>query len=207
MSPPIEEILADYDWQPELVERISYRDVATPIKIHPPNPAWPQIFLGIKDRIIAALGETALSVNHVGSTSVPGLSAKDIIDIDLVVQDSTDESTYVKALESAGFNFLLRERHWHEHRFFYTSAPQAINLHVWGPDCAEVARHQIFRQRLLNHPGDLAMYAECKDVAARETREDGGDMNEYTARKTEVIKKILRNAFVELGYISGNEGY
>jgi GrpB-like predicted nucleotidyltransferase (UPF0157 family) len=51
------------------------------------------------------------------------------------------------------------------------------------------------------------MYAECKDIAARETREDGGDMNEYTARKTEVIKKILRNAFVELGYMSGNEGY
>ncbi|THX80230.1 UPF0157-domain-containing protein [Aureobasidium pullulans] len=205
MSPPIEEILADYDWQPELVERISYRDVATPIKIHPPNPLWPQIFLEIKDRIIVALGETAVYVNHVGSTSVPGLPAKDIIDIDLVVQDPTDESAYVKALESAGFNFLLRERHWHEHRFFYTSAPQAINLHVWGPDCAEVARHAIFRDRLLRCPEDLKMYSECKDVAARETREDGGDMNEYTERKTEVIKRILRNAFIELGYISGTE--
>jgi GrpB-like predicted nucleotidyltransferase (UPF0157 family) len=162
---------------------------------------WAEVFESFKTRIVAALGDTAVAINHTGSTSVPGLPAKDCIDIDMVVKDSTDESAYVEQLENAGFRFLLREAHWHEHRFFYAYKPHAVNLHVWSPDCPEVARHEIFRQRLLSCPEDLALYREAKELAARQTRDSGGLMQDYNSHKESTIRQILQNAFKELGYI------
>ncbi|KAG9554980.1 UPF0157-domain-containing protein, partial [Aureobasidium melanogenum] len=202
MSPPIAEILKDSQDQPELVQRIAFRESQPPLEVIAYNPAWPKIFLEIKERITTALGETAVAVHHTGSTSVPGLPAKNIIDIDLVVRDSTNEAEYVDKLESAGFKFLLREPHWHEHRFFYTYQPYAVNLHVWSPDCPEVVRHQIFRQRLLDCPEDMALYLKAKQLAASQIREHGGDMADYNLLKENTIRQILRNAFKDLGYIT-----
>ncbi|KAH0348801.1 UPF0157-domain-containing protein, partial [Aureobasidium melanogenum] len=202
MSPPIAEILKDSQDQPELVQRIAFRESQPPLEVIAYNPAWPKIFLEIKERITTALGETAVAVHHTGSTSVPGLPAKNIIDIDLVVRDSTNEAKYVDKLESAGFKFLLREPHWHEHRFFYTYQPYAVNLHVWSPDCPEVVRHQIFRQRLLDCPEDMALYLKAKQLAASQIREHGGDMADYNLLKENTIRQILRNAFKDLGYIT-----
>ncbi|KAG9660663.1 UPF0157-domain-containing protein, partial [Aureobasidium melanogenum] len=202
MSPPIAEILKDSQDQPELVQRIAFRESQPPLEVIAYNPAWPKIFLEIKERITTALGETIVAVHHTGSTSVPGLPAKNIIDIDLVVRDSTNEAEYVDKLESAGFKFLLREPHWHEHRFFYTYQPYAVNLHVWSPDCPEVVRHQIFRQRLLDCPEDMALYLKAKQLAASQIREHGGDMADYNLLKENTIRQILRNAFKDLGYIT-----
>ncbi|KAG9692439.1 UPF0157-domain-containing protein, partial [Aureobasidium melanogenum] len=203
MSPPtIAEIIKDSEVQPELVQRIAVRESQPPLEVHPYNPAWPKIFLETKDRITSALGETAVAVHHTGSTSIPGLPAKNIIDIDLVVRDSTNEAEYVQKLEDAGFKFLLREPHWHEHRFFYTYQPYAVNLHVWSPDCPEVLRHQIFRQRLLDCPEDMALYLKAKELAASQIREHGGDMAQYNLLKEDTIRQILRNAFKDLGYIA-----
>ncbi|KAK6002124.1 hypothetical protein QM012_001762 [Aureobasidium pullulans] len=203
MSPPsIAEILKDSQFQPELVERIAFRTSQPPLEVHPYNPSWPNIFLEIKERILTALGDTAIAIHHTGSTSVPGLPAKDIIDIDLVVRDSTKETEYVQKLEDAGFKFLLREPHWHQHRFFYTYQPYAVNLHVWSPNCPEVVRHQIFRQRLLDCPEDMALYLKAKELAASQIREQGGNMADYNLLKENTIRQILRNAFKDLGYIS-----
>ncbi|KAH0010879.1 hypothetical protein KCU78_g10215, partial [Aureobasidium melanogenum] len=113
MSPPIAEILKDSQDQPELVQRIAFRKSQPPLEVVAYNPSWPKMFLEMKERITTALGETAVAVHHTGSTSVPGLPAKDIIDIDLVIRDITNEAEYVDKLESAGFKFLLREPHWH----------------------------------------------------------------------------------------------
>ncbi|KAG9660777.1 UPF0157-domain-containing protein, partial [Aureobasidium melanogenum] len=202
MNPPtIAEILKDSQDQPELVQRIAFRESQPPLEVIAYNPSWPKIFLETKERITTALGETAVAVHHTGSTSVPGLPAKDIIDIDLVVRDSTNEAEYVNKLEEAGFKFLLREPHWHEHRFFYTYQPCAVNLHVWNPDCPEVVRHQIFRQRLLDCPEDMALYLKAKELAASQIREHGGDMADYNLLKENTIRQILRNAFKDLGYI------
>lgn len=201
MAPSVEAIVKDYNFKPELVERISLRKRKETLEIVPPDPSWPQVFEQFNSRIVAALGDTALVVHHAGSTSVPGLPAKNVIDIDLVVADITDEAAFVPALEEAGFHFLLREPHWHEHRFFCAYEPQPANLHVWGPDTPEVERHRIFREWLLQNDDDRALYAEIKKEAARQTTETGGVMMDYNFRKDGVIRQILQRAFKELGYV------
>jgi GrpB-like predicted nucleotidyltransferase (UPF0157 family) len=203
MAPSIAQIIKDSEFTEELVERIAFREVKPPLEVVPYNPQWPEDFKTIKQQILSALGnETVISINHVGSTSIPNLPAKDIIDIDLVVLDITNESSYVSALENAGFKFLLREPHWHNHRFFYSYKPYAVNLHVWGPECPEAIRHQIFRQRLLDCPEDMAEYLKAKEMAASQIGQSGGNMQDYNWLKEDTIRKILRNAFRDLGYIS-----
>src|SRR5579864_7658699 len=82
------------------------------------DPQWPELFAREAGRIRAALGDRALRIEHTGSTSVPGLAAKPIIDILLVVGDSATEDTYVPALEAAGYVLRIRESNWYEHRMF-----------------------------------------------------------------------------------------
>lgn len=151
------------------------------------------------------LGSTAVAILHAGSTSVPGLPAKDIIDIDLVVKDIKNEDSYVEALERSGFRFLLREPDWHQHRFFVDEGDRLcayhINLHVFGPDCPEVERHRIFREWLSKSPEDLRLYATVKRDCAAASEAAGESMQEYTLRKEETIREILNRAFRDLGYI------
>jgi GrpB-like predicted nucleotidyltransferase (UPF0157 family) len=202
MAPSVEAILKDYEHNLDLVERIAHRKITPSIEIVAPDPTWPAVFLQLKTRIIEALGDKALEVEHVGSTSVPGLPAKDVIDIDLVVSNITDEDTYVPQLEVLGFHFLIRERQWHQHRFFASSEPRFCNLHVWGRDCPEVERHRLFRDWLVAHSDDRLLYCEIKNVAARQTREGGGNLQDYNERKQDVIRQILRKIFKDLGYMS-----
>lgn len=199
----IEQIIAPYEYKPELVERIANRTVKPPITIIEPKPEWPQRFEEIKNRLQKALGSFLIEVAHSGSTSVPGLPAKDIIDIDLTLKDAADEESYVKLLENAGFRFLLREPGWHQHRFFVEDWPDAyhVNLHVWGPNCPEVIRHRIFRDWLLKTPPDLQLYAKVKREAAEQAAIAGDSMMDYTQRKDKTIQAILERAFRDLGYI------
>jgi GrpB-like predicted nucleotidyltransferase (UPF0157 family) len=185
------------------VERIAFRTVKPSITIVEPSLEWPQRFEEVKERIQKALGALILDIAHAGSTSVPGLPAKDIIDVDLTLRDPTDEASYVKPLEEAGFRFLLREPQWHQHRFFVENWPKAyhVNLHVWGPDSPEAARHRIFRDWLLKTPADVELYAKVKREAAEQTAVAGDSMLEYTQRKDKTIQEILGRAFRDLGYI------
>ena len=84
------------------------------------DAGWPNKFKTHAARIAAALGAVALRIEHIGSTSVPGLAAKPVVDILVVVQDSTDETAYLPPLEKAGYVLRVREPHWHEHRMFRT---------------------------------------------------------------------------------------
>lgn len=105
------------------------------------DPDWPQIFEREANRIRSVLGKKALQIEHVGSTSVPGLCAKPIIDIVLVVEDSADEPSYVPALEAAGYSLRIREPEWFEHRLF--KGPDTdINLHVFSKGTSEIAEYQ-----------------------------------------------------------------
>lgn len=197
-----EQIVAYIQEDPNAVERIATRNLPDAIRIVDPDPTWPQQFQHIRARIQAALGDTALAIAHTGSTSVPDLPAKPIIDIDLTVQDIHDEASYVGPLESIGFTFLLREPKWHEHRFFGRGRdPVPVNLHVFGPDCPEVERHRIFREWLVLHPEARARYAEVKRVSAAQSREAGESTIGYNARKQKVLRDILDEAFRALGYI------
>jgi GrpB-like predicted nucleotidyltransferase (UPF0157 family) len=157
------------------------------------DPAWPQLYAREAERIRAALGDRALAVDHVGSTSVPGLPAKPIIDIDLTVADSADEESYVFALQSAGYVLRIREPEWYEHRLF--KGPDTnINLHVFSPGADELERHLLLRDWLRSHPEDRDLYASKKrELAAREWKYVDHDAH----AKTEVIVEILRRAGAE----------
>ena len=112
-------------------------------------------------RIRAALGERALMIEHVGSTSVPGLAAKPRIDILLVLADTSDESTYVPDLEAAGYVLRIREPEWYEHRMF--NGPDIdLNLHVLPAGCEEVERMLLFRDHLRRDDADRALYQRTK---------------------------------------------
>ena len=89
-----------------------------PITLVEYDSSWPELFEQESNRIHSVLGSKALQIEHVGSTSVPGLCAKPIIDILLVVKDSADESSYVPVLEAAGYVLQIREPDWFEHRLF-----------------------------------------------------------------------------------------
>ncbi|KXS94797.1 hypothetical protein AC578_4046 [Pseudocercospora eumusae] len=185
-------------------QRIAHRKNPYKVSIVEYNPAWPQRFLSAKARIEKALDpEVIQEIVHVGSTSVPNIPAKDIIDIDLVVKNIHDEPSYVPALEAAQFTFLLREPAWHEHRFFIDEGSDGflVNLHVFGPDCAEVARHRIFRDWLKEHPEDVELYARVKRECAEATEKAGESMQEYAMRKDRTIEEIRNKAFRALGYI------
>ena len=165
------------------------------------DPAWPEAYRAQEQRIRAAVGDAALGVEHVGSTSVPGLPAKSVIDIDLIVADSADEDAYVPALERTGFVLGVREPWWYEHRMLASSEPR-VNLHVFSPDAAEAARHIIFRDWLRTHPEDRALYRDAKLAAAADANAAGEHVVEYNARKQRVIREIYARAFAAAGLLA-----
>ncbi len=161
---------------------------------------WPERFQLIAERIQGALGWHALMIEHVGSTSVRGLAAKAIIDIDLIVADPNDELSYVPALERAGFQLRVREPWWFGHRVLRLLEP-ACHLHVFGYDSPEVVKHRIFRDWLCGNPNERDLYAETKREAAALALTAGEDSMQYNARKARVIKEIYHRAFVAMGLI------
>lgn len=162
-----------------------------PIVLADPDPTWPETFDARAGAIRDALGAAALELHHVGSTSVPGLPAKPIIDVVLVVADPADEDGYVPALEAAGYELRIREPDWYEHRTLRTVGEVGTNLHVFGPGCPEVARMLAFRDHLRAHAADRDRYAELKrELAGRRWP----TVQHYADAKTEVIASILEAA-------------
>lgn len=200
MPVSVEAILKTYPFDPKDAERIAHRRIMNGIIIVEPNPSWPQQYEILKERIDSVLGSFVVEISHVGSTSVPGLAAKDLIDIDLTVKDVLDEASYVPQLEAVGFHFLFREPKWHDHRFFCAYNP-VCNLHIFGPDCPEAVRHKIFRDWLRKTPEDRDAYAAVKREAAEAAMREGETVNEYAKRKDAIVAAILQRAFRDLGYI------
>jgi GrpB-like predicted nucleotidyltransferase (UPF0157 family) len=162
------------------------------------DPRWPEWFAAERVSITGALGERALLVEHTGSTSVPGLAAKPIIDILLLVADSADESGYLPALdEGAGYRLRIREPEWLEHRCLRRRVedgdPYAVNLHVFSRRYAadEIDRVLGFRDWLRTHDDDRDRYAAVKRDLARR---DWKYVQDYADAKTDVIKEIHARA-------------
>ena len=154
------------------------------------DPAWPGRFRREAAKIRAALGKAALAIEHIGSTSVPGLSAKPIVDILLVVEGSSNEPSYVPALERAGYVLRVRERDFHEHRMLRTAA-RDVHVHVFSPRSPEIDRYLLLRDHLRCDEEDRAIYARTKrDLATR----DWPSMQHYAEAKTEVIEGIIARA-------------
>lgn len=160
------------------------------IRIAEYDADWPRQFAVHARAIADALGPVALQVEHVGSTSAPGLGAKPIIDMLLVVADAADEALYLPAMEAAGYVLRAREPDWYEHRMFRTPAKD-VHIHVFPAGCCEVERMLTFRDRLRANAEDRQRYEAVKrELAAREWP----DMNAYADAKSGVIESILAAA-------------
>lgn len=167
---------------------------SVPVVLHDPDPQWPALFEADAARIRAVLGDVALAVDHVGSTAVPGLPAKPVIDILLHVSDPADEDAYVPGLVGLGYWLQVREPDWLEHRVLYQRAERGsahdINVHVLAPDTGreEVERLLGLRDWLRSHADDRELYAaEKRRLAAQRWRH----VQDYADAKSGVIEEIL----------------
>jgi GrpB-like predicted nucleotidyltransferase (UPF0157 family) len=160
------------------------------VQLDPYDPAWPQMFAQLAGRLQAAVAPMAVAVHHAGSTSVPGLSAKPVIDIVLAVPDPTDEPAYVPALESIGYRLHLREPDWFDHRLMKHVDP-AVNLHVFAAGCPEIDRMLAFRDWLRAHEDDRRLYEAEKQRLAAQT---WAYMQDYANAKGQVVQAIIERA-------------
>jgi GrpB-like predicted nucleotidyltransferase (UPF0157 family) len=168
-----------------------------PIDIREYDPGWPALSTREETRIGSILGDRVLRIEHVGSTSVPGLPAKPIIDIVLEVPDSANEEAYVPDLEKGGYRLSIREPEWFEHRLF-TGPDTNVHLHVFTAGCEEVEAMLRFRDHLRTNEADRELYAQTKrELAAREWKY----VQQYADAKTAVVREILaRTSATRLGY-------
>ncbi|MFB7190510.1 GrpB family protein [Streptomyces sp. NPDC056230] len=164
------------------------------------DPRWAVAFEREAVRMKERLGHLDHRIEHVGSTSVPGLPAKPIIDMLLIVPDSGDEASYVPALEALGYELAIREPEWYEHRVLrrYDIDPSAdsVNLHVLSAGCPENKRMLRFRDRLRRHSGDRELYADTKQALAQQSWEY---MQNYADAKSEVVAGIIERAMADDG--------
>jgi GrpB-like predicted nucleotidyltransferase (UPF0157 family) len=161
-----------------------------PIVLVDCDPAWADQFEREATRIRSALGERALLLEHAGSTSVPGLAAKPIVDVVLAVQDSSNEGDYVPALEAEGYELRIREPDWYEHRVLKKSAPN-VNLHVFSAGCVEIERMLAFRDHLRANEADRELYERTKrELASRHWEY----VQDYADAKSEVVEAIIARA-------------
>lgn len=164
--------------------------VSGPIRVVDYDPAWPLRFEREVEKIRSALGPGALRIEHVGSAAVPGLAAKPIIDMLVVVANSADEASYVQRSEQAAYRLRIREPEWHEHRMF-KGPENDLNLHVSSTGCAEIDRMLAFRDRLRTSASDRELYARSKrELAQRSWKYT----QNYADAKTAVIEEILSRA-------------
>ena len=159
------------------------------IRLEAYDPDWAAQYAQAAVRIRSGLGGKVLLLEHVGSTSVPGLAAKPIIDMVLAVAASEDEDAYVPELERAGFSLRAREPDWFAHRFFHARSDRmAFNLHVFSSDCEEIDRMLAFRDRLRSTPADRQRYEDVKrELAARTWKH----VQNYADAKSDIVREIL----------------
>jgi GrpB-like predicted nucleotidyltransferase (UPF0157 family) len=169
------------------------RRVDGPIHLADYDPEWPRLYEREATRVRDILGDRVSLLEHVGSTSVPGLPAKPIIDMLLAVADSGDEPAYVPSMEAGGYVVRIREPDWHEHRVF--KGPDTdINLHTFSDGSSEIARMLAFRDRLRTHDDERERYLQMKrELAARHWVY----VQDYADAKGEVVEGIIARAMAE----------
>jgi GrpB-like predicted nucleotidyltransferase (UPF0157 family) len=174
------------------------RRVDGPILLSDYDPAWPVLYEREASRIRALLGEQVLLLEHAGSTAVPGLPAKPIIDIVLGVADPADEAAYVPPMEAGGYVVRIREPEWLQHRVF--KGPDTdVNLHVFAADSPEIVRMLAFRDRLRSQADERERYLATKrELAARHWTY----VQDYADAKGEVVEAIVARALADRGGVA-----
>jgi GrpB-like predicted nucleotidyltransferase (UPF0157 family) len=160
------------------------------IALFPYQPEWPLQYTAEERKIRAALGDSVIVLEHVGSTSIPEMPAKPIIDIVLAVNDSSNEDTYVPALSAHGYRLHLREPAWEQHRLMKGENPH-VNLHVFTAGSNEITRMLAFRDRCRANPEERELYKRTKtELAGRIWRH----VQHYANAKGEVVEAIISRA-------------
>lgn len=170
--------------------------VVETIAVLPHQPVWAEVYDRCAAAIRAALPGGIVSIDHVGSTAVPGLAAKPVIDIDLIVPDPEAEADYVPPLAGLGYRLTVRERSWYGHRLLRLERPR-VNLHVFGPDCPEHSRHLMFRDWLRARPDERERYGAIK----AEAQVGAQTAMAYNRRKEAVVRDIYARMFRDLGWL------
>jgi putative glutamine amidotransferase len=172
------------------------RSSSREVVIVPSDPGWPDRFAAEAEAIANALPPDLVArIDHVGSTSVPGLAAKPIIDVQVSVRSMSPVAAYVDPLVAAGYRHVLDP--WSDdHEFFSRddgSGDRAVNVHLCLVDSAWERKHLVFRDWLRAHPGDVEAYAELKrDLATAH----GVDRAAYTEAKTDFIEDVVDRGLV-----------
>ena len=151
------------------------------------DPAWTRRFSVLRELLVTALADVAIRVEHIGSTAVPGLAAKPIIDMQVAVPDPDQEEPLAAPLQRLGYEIRVREP---GHRMFRTLA-RDVHVHVWRAGGTDERRHLLFRDWLRHTREDRQRYEEVKRSLSARPWED---MNEYAAAKTAVIAELLERA-------------
>ena len=158
------------------------------------DPAWPRMFQEEAPRIAEALGEEVVEIEHVGSTSVPGLRAKPIIDILVAVETFSSLEVYKRKLAPIGYT-----HHPHindaERLFFWKGVPRTHHLHIVEYATWEHQRHIIFRDYLRAHPEIARLYTQVKEQLAQTFHHN---RPAYTRGKTAFISAIMDRAMAEI---------
>lgn len=163
------------------------------ILLKPYDDRWPALFEREKNRISKILRDRALMIEHIGSTSVPGLTAKPIIDILLVVEDAGKEELYVNDLCEHGYILRIKEPDFENHHMF--KGPDTdINLHVFSKGSKEIEKYLLFRNYLRHHADARQLYEDTKKELAKKTWKY---VQNYADAKTDVVQKILKAAIEE----------
>jgi GrpB-like predicted nucleotidyltransferase (UPF0157 family) len=161
------------------------------VRVVPYDETWPKRAVALIAEMRAALGDLVLALEHIGSTSVPGLAAKPVLDFVLTVADPADEASYLPPLEPLGLVLHIREPEWDEHRML-TRSDRSVNLHVFGPDAPEPRRVVAFRDWLRTHPDDRDDYGALKSALA----ERGFDrVMDYNNHKAALVYDIYERIF------------
>jgi GrpB-like predicted nucleotidyltransferase (UPF0157 family) len=157
------------------------------VGLHAHDPAWAETYIAHRRRILEAVGDAALAVEHIGSTSVPGLAAKPIVDVVLVVADITAEEDHVERLVAAGYDLRVREP---GHRLVRTPA-RDVHVHVYEEGDPAVEAYLLLRDRLRSDAADRDLYERTKRELMTRRWET---MDAYADAKTAVIQGILARA-------------
>ncbi len=170
--------------------RVAHRQVE-PGPLQTDHGCWAEAY-GVVQRLADdTIGDQVLDICHVGSTAVPGLAAKPVLDIDLTVPAVEDERAYLPQLQAAGFRLIFRDDiSGDAHRQLTLGAPNT-NLHVWSPGAVEPQRHQLFTRWLSGHAVDRDRYTRAKLSAGGR---DGA--RRYNDAKSAVIYDIYERVFL-----------
>jgi GrpB-like predicted nucleotidyltransferase (UPF0157 family) len=163
------------------------------VEVVPHNPHWRDAFEAEAKHVATALGENVVAIHHIGSTAIPNIYAKPIIDLLVEVRDITEVDGQSSAMESLGYE-VMGEYGIPGRRYFRKDSQEGIrthHIHAFETGSAEVVRHLAFRDYMIAHPVDAQRYSELKRKLAEEHPQS---LEGYMDGKDGFIKEMNRRA-------------